>query len=258
MAREEAPVFVLYGVTYLTALAWLAGRTAGGSVLPTPEELLSGPVRREPEANQQLNTSALNAALAFGPYRDLAERRQHNLLFSPLGLASALALLARVSASDSRSQVLEALGLDGNASRQSVEATVSALADLQRSLTVQEGGGVQRAESAAGIGAASGVEFGDAANRSDSSDGPGARNDTEGGVNPGGQLRVWSSLHIDGKPSPDYGSFMPRPPPTSASNTSADTLMADLESSDTLELTNYVYFKGSSSSHELRDLQKQA
>ncbi|XP_068564768.1 alpha-1-antiproteinase 2-like isoform X2 [Cebidichthys violaceus] len=257
MAREEAMVFVMYGFTCLTALAWLTGLTADVSVLPKPEKLLSRPLRREQEVNQQLNTSALNTALAFEPYRDLAtntaaEQQQHNILFSPLGLASALALLSRVSVSESRSQALEALGLAANATEQSVEATLSALADLQHSLTLHEGGGVQRAESragtGAGIGATPGVEIEveeDTGNQTDVDDGAEGRNKTEGEVHPGGQLRVWSSLHTDGKPSVDYNSFMFRPRHTSAFNTSFDTLMKDLEASDKLELTNYVYFKGS-------------
>ncbi|KAM6905880.1 alpha-1-antiproteinase-like [Lycodopsis pacificus] len=251
MARGKAMVFVMYGFTCLTALAWLTGLTADVSVLPKPEKLLSRPLRREQEVNQQLNTSALNTALAFEPYRDLAtstaaEQQQHNILFSPLGLASALALLSRVSVSESRSQALEALGLAANSTEQSVEATLSALADLQHSLTLHEGGGVQRAESRAGTGAGIGatpwveIEGEDAGNRTDGDDGAEGRNGTEGGVHPGGQLRVWSSLHIDGTPSVDYNSFMFRPRHTSAFN----TLMKDLEASDKLELTNYVYFKG--------------
>ncbi|XP_059212524.1 alpha-1-antiproteinase-like [Centropristis striata] len=254
---------IMYSFTCLTVLALLTGPTADGSVLPKPDELVCRPLRREQEVNQQLNTSALNTALAFEPYRDLATRttaelgvqQQQNILFSPLGLASALALLSRVTGAESRSQALEALGLAANSTEQSVEATISALTDLQHSLTLQEGGGgggVQSAESGAGIeaniGAAprEGIGGADAGNRTDAGDGTGGRNGTEDGVHPGAQLRVWNSLHIDGKPSLDYDSFLSRPEHTgpSAFNISFDTLKKDLEASDRLELNNYLYFKG--------------
>lgn len=145
--------------TCITVLVSLTGCTADVSIL---SKLFSGPLRREQEVNQQqqLNTSALNTALAFEPYHDMATRttaepgvqqeQQHNILFSPLGLASALAPLSRVSGSESRSQVLEALGLAANSTERSVEAIISALTGLQHSLTLHEGGGgggVQRAES---------------------------------------------------------------------------------------------------------------
>lgn len=231
--------------TCLTALASLTGLAADGK----PEKLFSRPLRGEPEVSQQLNTSALNTALAFEPYRDLATRttagprQQHNILFSPLGLASALALLSRVSGSESRSQALEALGLAANSTEQSVEATISALTELQHSLAVQEGGGgVQRSEAGAGAETETGVESGeaDAGNKTDVDDG------AEDGAPPEGLFRVWSSLHADGKASPDFDSFLSRPQDAglSAFNDSFDTLMKDLESSDELELSNYVYFKG--------------
>lgn len=71
--------------------------------------------------------------------------------------------------------------------------------------------------------------------------------ETEDGVHAGGQLRVWSSLHIDGKPSLDCDRFLPglstlHPLP---SNTRFEMLIKDLRASDKLELYNYVYFKGS-------------
>nr|XP_010795986.1 PREDICTED: alpha-1-antiproteinase F-like [Notothenia coriiceps] len=244
-------------------MALLTGVQADGSVLPESEKVFSRPLRMEQEINEQLNTSALNTALAFEPYRDLATRAnstpgvqiQHNILFSPLGLASALALLSQVTGSESRSQALEALGLAANSTEQSLEATISALTDLQHSLALQEGGGdngVQRAESAGetevGIGATREGDIGgaDAGDRADVDNVLEARNGTEDGVHPGVQLRLWNSLHVDGKPLLDYDSFLSRPQQTgpSAFNISLDTLMKDLEASDKLEFSNYVYFKG--------------
>lgn len=247
-----------YSFACLTVLASLAARAADGSALPRPEKRF-GRMEREVIQQRRLNTSALNTALAFEPYHDLATRttaapgvqqpRQSNILFSPLGLASALALLSRVSGSESRIQALEALGLGANSTERSVEATISALTDLQHRLALQEGGGggagVQRAESdagagtEAGTGAAAGVEPGDAGNRADVDDA--AENKTED------QLRMWSDLHINGKSSLDYDSFLSRPQQTgpAAANTSFKTLMKDLEGSDKLELNNFVYFKGS-------------
>lgn len=96
--------------------AGIANRLRSGTVLPKPEKHFSGPLQKEQEVNQQqkLNTSALNTALAFEPHHDLATRttaepgvqqqQQHNILFSPLGLASAV--LSGVSGSGSRSQAL--------------------------------------------------------------------------------------------------------------------------------------------------------
>lgn len=249
MAREGAMASVTYSFACLTVLASLAARAADGSALPKPEKRFGG-MEREVIQQRQLNTSALNTALAFEPYHDLATRttaapgvqqlQQSNILFSPLGLASALALLSRVSGSESRIQALEALGLGANSTERSVEATISALTELQHRLAPQEGGGgggVQRAESEAG--AAAGVEPGDAGNRADVDDA--AENRMED------QLRLWSDLHINGKSSLDYDSFLSRPQQTgpSAANTSFKTLMKDLEGSDKLELNNFVYFKGS-------------
>lgn len=124
--------------------------------------------------------SALNSTLVFEPYCDLvirtiaepSDQEQHHTLFSPLGLASALALLCRVSGSESQSQTLQALGMAANSTEQSVEATISAFTDLQQSLYV--GGG------------------GDRLQKTESEAGP--------GDHAGGQLRVWSSIHVDGKP----------------------------------------------------------
>lgn len=270
MVREGVMISIMYSFTCLTVLALLTGSTADGSVLPKTEKRFTGPLREEQEVirRQQLNTSALNTALAFEPYHDLATRttaepgvqqpQQRNILFSPLGLASALALLSRVSGSESRSQALEALGLAANSTEQSVEATISALTHLLHNLTLQEGGvggGVQRAESEAGvrtearIGATAGVENGgvDAGNRTDVDDGAEGRTGTDEGVHAGGQLRVWSGLHVDGKRSLDYESFLSgtQHPGTSAFNISFETLMKDLQASDKLELNNYAYFKGS-------------
>lgn len=275
MAREDAMMSVVYSFTWVIALVVLTGLSADGSVLSKPEKLFSRAVRRERELKQEqhLNISALNTALAFETYRDLATKtttvpgvqQQHNILFSPVGLASALALLSQISGSESRSQALEALGLAANSTEQSVEATISALADLQQSLLLQEGGGgvgVQRAGSVAGakteagIGATAG---GGAGNKASVDDGAKGRNGTgfsseakgrtgsKGGVRDGGQLRVWSNLHVDGKPSLDYASFLSRPqhPELSAFNISFEPLMKDLQGSDKLILNNYVYFKGS-------------
>lgn len=259
----------VYSITCLTVLVLLTGCTADGSDLPKPEKVFSGPPRKEQEVNQQqqqqrFNTSALNTALAFEPYRDLStqtsiepgvqKQQQRNILFSPLGLASALALLSRVSGSQSRIQALEALGLAANATEKSIEDTISALTDLQHSLTLEEGGGGggdQRAKSEAGAGTEAGkgldIEGADTGNRSAVNEGSGGKTGTKDGVHAGSQLRVWSDLHIKGKPSLDYDSFLSNPHPTgpSAINISFETLKKDLQTSDKLELNNYVYFKGS-------------
>ncbi|XP_040919839.1 alpha-1-antiproteinase F-like [Toxotes jaculatrix] len=253
MARQEARMSVMYS---FTVLALLTGFIADGSVVPKPEKLFSGLLRKEREVKQkqqqQFHTSALNTALAFELYRDLAARttaepdvqqqQQHNILFSPLGLASALALLSQVSGSESRSQALEALGLAANSTEKSVEATISALTDLQRSLALQE------ERSGDGTGATAGVETerANAGNRAKADDGAEGGAETEDGVHAGSQLRVWSSLHVDGKPSLDYDSFLSRAQHTGppALNISLETLMKDLQASDKLVLDNYVYFKG--------------
>ncbi|XP_044232208.1 alpha-1-antiproteinase-like [Thunnus albacares] len=268
VAREEAMMSVVYSFTCVIVLAVLTGLSADGSVPSKPEKVFSRPLRREQEVKQeqQLNISALNTVLAFETYRDLATRattgpgvqQQHNILFSPLGLASALALLSQISGSESRSQALEALGLAANSTEQSVEATISALADLQHNLMLQEGGGgvgVQRAESGAGSKTKSGIGAtagGAAGNNTGVGDGAKGRNGTsfssggKVGVHGGSQLRVWSSLHVDGRPSLDYDSFLSRPQHTRPSifNISFEALMKDLKGSNKLKLNNYVYFKG--------------
>lgn len=275
MAREDAMMSVVCSFTCVIGLAVLTGLSADGSVLSKSEKLFSRALRggREVKKEQHLKISALNTALAFETYRDLATgtttvpgvQQQHNILFSPMGLASALTLLSQISGSESRSQALQALGLAANSTEQSVEATVSALADLQQSLMLQEGGGgvgVQRAGSAAGAKTEAGI--GDTAGGGDENnagvnDGTKGRNGTgfsskaegntgsKSGVHVGGQFRVWNSLHVDGKPSLDYDSFLSRPQHTGLPtfNNSFDPLMKDLQSSDKLILNNYVYYKGS-------------
>lgn len=259
---------VVYSSACLTALALLTCSSAYRPAVAKPENLFSRLVRKERETSQQnqLNTSALNTALVFEPYRDLTTRsnaepnvqqqQQSNVLFSPLGLASALALLCRVSGPESRGRALQALGMAANSTQQSVEAAVSALTDLQHSHEGGGGGGVQEGESLArtltdaGIGGASagvgsrGVP--DPGNRA------AGRTEAEDGAHVGAQLKVWSSLHVDGKPSLDYESFLSRAqhagPP--AFNISSETLTKDLKGSDKLILKNFVYFKGSSLLHE--------
>lgn len=257
MVRKGLMMSMIYSFTCLTALALLTGCTADGSLLPETERRFTGRKEQEVNQKQQLNTSALNTALAFGPYRDLATRttaepgvqqqQQRNILFSPVGLASALALLSQATGSESRSQALGALGLAVNSTELSVEATISALTNLLRSLTLQEegaGGGVQRAESDAGAGTE--ARIGPTA-RLDVGDGAEDRTGTEDGVGAGGHLRVWSGLHVDGKHSLDYDSFLSgtQHAGPSALNISFETLTKDLQDSDKLELNNYVYFKGS-------------
>ncbi|XP_068609750.1 alpha-1-antiproteinase 2-like [Brachionichthys hirsutus] len=265
MARGAAMVSDTYGC--LTVLVLLAGCAGDDSTLPQPEKFITGPLQKQQELiwRQQLNTSALNTALAFDPYHDLAARtsavpgaqqeqeQQRNILFSPIGLASALALLSRVTGSESRSQALEALGLQANSTEQSYEATVSALTNLLHSLALQEGGdgsGIQGSKSEDGNGTAdwSGAaaeaqhEGMDAGKRADLDDGR-----TEDGAHAGGQLRIWSGLHVEGKPSQDYDNVLSRTwhngPPLF--NASLEALMKDLQSSDKLELNSYVYFKAS-------------
>lgn len=249
---------ITYSFTCLTVLALLTDCPADGSVLP-----FAGPLQKEREVNrQQLNTSALNTALAFQPYHDLTTRttaqpgvqQQHrgNVLFSPLGLASALALLSRVSGSKSRSQALEALGLEANSTEQSVGATISALTNLLHDLTLQEGGaggGAHRAETEEGagtearLGATTGEEAG---NRTAAQDGAASRTGTDR-IHAGDHLRVWSDLHVEGKHSPDYDGTWSgtQHPGASTFNISFETLIKDLRASDKLQLNNSVYFKGS-------------
>lgn len=237
MARQEAMLSVLYS---FAVLALLTGFIADGSVAPQPEKFF---LRKDREVKQQqLHRSALNTALAFDLYRDLATRTaaEPNILFSPLGLASALALLSQVSGSASRSQALKALGLAANSTEQSAEATISALTDLQHNLTLQQrsGGG---SEATAGVAP-------DAGNRTGGEDGAVGGTGSEDGARAGGQLRLWTRLNVDGKTSTDYDRFFSRPhhPGSSAFNISFETLKRDLETSDKLILHNYVYFKGSS------------
>lgn len=251
---------IMYSFTCLTVLALLVDCTADGSVLP-----FAGPLQKEQEVNrQQLNTSALNTALAFQPYHDLTTRttaqpgvqQQHrgNILFSPLGLASALALLSRVSGSKSRSQALEALGLEANSTEHSVGATISALTNLLHDLTLQEGGaggGAQRAETEDGAGteagATTGEETGGAVKGNRTvQDGAARRTKTARGHS-GDHLRVWSDLHVGGKHSADYDGTWSgsRHPGTSTFDISFETLSKDLQTSDKLHLNNSVYFKGS-------------
>lgn len=237
MAGQEAMLSVLYG---FAVLALLTGFKADGSVAPQPAKFF---LRKDREVKQQqLHGSALNTALAFDLYRDLATRTtaEPNILFSPLGLASALALLSQVSGSESRSQALRALGLEANSTEQSVEATISALTDLQRKLTTQERSGGDGSEATAGAAPAAG-------NRTGGEDEAVGGTGTEDGARAGGQLRLWSRLNVDGKTSTDYDRFFssPQHPGSSAFNISFETLKRDLQTSDKLILHNYVSFKGS-------------
>lgn len=252
----------IYSFTCLAVLAWLTGCTTDGTILTRNEKSFTQPLQEEQEANLQLNTSALNTLLAFEPFHDLATRitvepgfqkQQRNILFSPLGLASALALLSQVSRSESRNEALEALGLSANSTERSVEATISALTNLLHNLTLREGGGggvVQGAKSEAGDGTEDGtgatVREGtggaDGGSRADVDDGAEGGTVTKDTAQAGGQLKVWSSLHVDGKHLTDYDSFLSGP---STFSINLETLGKDVENSDKLELNNYVYFKGS-------------
>lgn len=177
------------------------------------------------EASQHLNTSALNTLLAFEPYQDLASRvsaepeaqQQPNILFSPLGLASAVALLSRVSGPESRRQALPLLGLAPNPTDQSVEDTESALTNLLHNLTLPEQEG--------GAGTTGGA--GDAG--------------SDDGTRAGSPLKVWSALQAHGKQS-DH-SFLSGNQHEGSSKFS-DASQKDLEPSDNLKLHNYAYFKG--------------
>lgn len=231
----------------LTALTLQMLCVAHGTFGPRAEREFAGPLPQE--VHQHLNTSALNTLLAFEPYRDLASRasaepeaqQQRNILFSPLGLASAVVLLSRVSRSESRSRALELLGLAANSTERSVEDAVSSLTDLLRNLTLPEGrggGGLRGAGSEAGAGTTAGD--GDGGSDAGGSDAGGR---AEAGAPAGSQLKVWSGLHAGGKQA-DYQSFLSEG--WSGFNRTFDTLQKDLESSDELELNNYAYFKGSS------------
>lgn len=228
----------------LTALTLQMLCVAHGTFGPRAEKEFAGPLPQE--AHQHLNTSALNTLLAFEPYQDLASRvstepeaQQRNILFSPLGLASAVVLLSRVSRSESRSQALELLGLGANSTERSVEDAVSSLTDLLHNLTLPEGrggGGGRGAGSEAGAGTTAGDGDG-------GSDAGGRADAAEAGTHAGSQLKVWSGLHAGGNQS-DYQSFLSEG--WSGFNYTFDTLQKGLESSDELELNNYAYFKGSS------------
>lgn len=215
----------------LTALTLQMLCAAHGTFGPRAEKDF---VRPPPEeASQHLNTSALNTLLAFEPYQELAGRasaeQQPNVLFSPLGLASAVALLSRVSGPESRSQALPLLGLAADSTEQSVDHTVSALADLLHNLTLPEEGGGGGTTGGAGDGGSDDGSSADAA---------------EAATHAGGQLKVWSGLQADGKQS-DYQSFLSGNHHQGSSNFS-EASQKDLESSDKLELHNYAYFKGRS------------
>lgn len=129
----------------ITVLVLLTCPSAYRSAVPRPETL----ERREREADQlqQLGASALNTASAFEPYRDPASRtatepdvqqqHQHNILFSPSCLGSALAQLCPVSGSDSQSRPWRPRGWWPE---HSLQATISALTDLQCSLLFRREG----------------------------------------------------------------------------------------------------------------------
>lgn len=203
-----------HSFSYLSALTLQVLCLAHGTFGPGAQTESTRPPPEE--ASQHLNTSALNTLLAFEPYQDLASRgsaeQQPNILFSPLGLASAVALLTRVSAPHSRSQaLLVQLGLAADSTQQSVEDTVSALTNLLHNLTMpeEEGGG-------GNVGVGGDGDSGDA---------------TEAGS----QLRVWSGLQ-GARSQSDYQTFL--------SGSHQEGSSVDLESSDKLRLYSYAYFKG--------------
>lgn len=222
----------------LTALTLQMLCAAHGTFGPRAEKDVARPPPEE--ASQHLNTSALNTLLAFEPYQELASRasaepeaqQQPNILFSPLGLASAAALLSRASGPESRSRALPLLGLAADSTEQSVEHAVSALAALLHNLTLPEeegGGGGGGTTGGAGDGGSDDGSSADAA---------------EAATHAGGQLKVWSGLQADGKQS-DYQSFLSGNHRQGSSD-SSEASPKDLESSDELELRNYAYFKGRS------------
>lgn len=201
--------------SYLSALTLQVLCLAHGTFGPGAQTDSTRPPPEE--ASQHLNTSALNTLLAFEPYQDLASRgsaeQQPNILFSPLGLASAVALLSRVSGPHSRSQALSVLlGLAADSTPQSVEDTVSALTNLLHNLTMPE-------EEEGGGGTAGGGGDGDSGDATEA----------------GSQLRVWSGLQGDRSQS-DYQTFL--------SGSDQEGSSIDLESSDKLRLYSYAYFKG--------------
>lgn len=216
----------------LTALTLQTLCVAHGTFGSRAEEDPTGPLPEE--ASQHLNTSALNTLLATEPYQDLASRasaepesqqQQPNILFSPLGLASAVALLSRVSGPQSRSQTLPLLGLAADSTEQSAEDTISALTNLLHNLTLPEEGGGGGTTGGAGDGGSDDGSSADAAEA-------------------GSQLKVWSGLQADGKQS-DYQSFLSGNQYERSSDF-FDVSQKDLESSDKLKLHNYAFFKGRS------------
>lgn len=262
MANEGVMEPLMVSFRRLAALVLLVGCTVN-SFGPTKK---NGPVSAPPPRERddcwqrQSNTSALNTALAFELYQDLATRtagQQHNILLSPLGLVSVLVLLSQVSGPESQNQVLGALGLAANSTEETVVASISILADLLHNLTVQEeraGLGVQRAEldgagRAVRAGATGGAGAGEpkGQNAADVEDGAEERTGrNEDQVHAEARLRVWSGLQINGSSSPGYESSMyGKVSPTSVFNISLETLLKDLRASDKPELNNYVYLKGS-------------
>lgn len=265
MVNEGVMVPLMVSFRRLVALVLLVCCTAN-SFAPTentgPDSV---PPRRETDDcwQRQSNTSALNTALAFELYQDLATRtagqQQHNILLSPLGLVSVLVLLSQVSGPESHSQVLGALGLAANCTEESVAATVSTLADLLHNLTVQEGGvgwKVQRSElDGAGRGVGSGATEGASAgepegqNTADAEDGAEGTGGNEHRVHGGARLTVWNRLRVNGTSSPEYeSSLYGKVTPTSDGtvfNISLEKLLKDLQASDKPELNNYVFLKGS-------------
>lgn len=260
MVNEGVMVPLMLSFRRLAALVLLAGCTANNE--KTRPVSLSP--RRETDDcwQRQSNTSALNTVLAFELYQDLATRttgQQQNILLSPLGLVSVLVLLSQVSAPESQSQVLGALGLAANSTEVSVVATISTLTDLLHNLTVQEGGvgwEVQRAEldgagRGVGTGAFEGASAGEPVgqNTADVEDGAEGLGRNEDQVHGGARLRVWSGLRVHGTSSPHYeSSLYGKISPTSDGtlfNVSLETLLKDLQASDKPELDNHVYMKGS-------------
>lgn len=263
MVNEGVMVPLMLSFRRLAALVLLAGCAANNE----KTRPVSVPPRRGTDDcwQRQSNTSALNTALAFELYQDLATRttgqqqQQQNILLSPLGLVSVLVLLSQVPAPESQSQVLGALGLAANSTEVTVVATISTLTDLLHNLTVQEGGvgrEVQRAEldeagRGVGTGAFEGASAGEPVgqNTSDVEDGAEGSGRNEDQVHGGARLRVWSGLRVHGTSSPhDESSLYGKISPTSDGtvfNVSLDTLLKDLQASDKLELNNHVYMKGS-------------
>lgn len=247
MVNEGLMAPLMVSFRRLAALVLLLGC----SVAPTRT---TGPPR-EPDDRWQRhsNISALNTALAFELYQDLATRtagqqQQHNILLSPLGLVSVLVLLSQVSGPEGQSQVLEALGLEANTTEENVEATVSTLADLLRNLTEQEGGAgweVQRPEmEGAGRGAGTGATEGGSAG---AAEGRNAAGGEDAGRNQERRhrLRVWSGLRANGSGAADGDSAVHgKVPPTSVFNVSLETLLKDLQASDKPELNNSVSLRG--------------